>query len=423
MRILLVSEDIPYPAMGGLAKHVLNLARALVRAGHQVDILGGNQHPIDVAGEEGKFGGRFFGELNGHDKGWKEKSLGMFLPPRRTWVARRFARIIMRHAFGYDVIHYHGHAPNVARYIPEHINFVQTRHDQGSECLANIRFRNGEVCTSVSPKSCASCRTEQPNALQTTISAITVKRYRSEVAEGFLRHKTIFVSESLQRNFSRVMGEKTWGTVVHNFADGASIEHARCAARTSHSGNPDAINVFIAAKIYPAKGIEPFLRAVYEKLPPNMHIHIAGDGPDTERLSRTFKHERISFFGWCAPEKTLEMAAASDIVVVPSICEESCSTTVLEGLLLEKPTFALALGGTPELAAYASYPGQLRLHADMQSLVQDLIRFKPVQEPTSAPKDSASADSAVSALISIYAQPPGGNVYAQSSGNNLNYGL
>jgi glycosyltransferase involved in cell wall biosynthesis len=414
MRILLVSEDIPFPAMGGLAKHVLNLARALVRAGHHVDILGGDQHPIDVAGEEGKFGGRFFGELNGHDKGWKEKSLGMFLPPRRTWVARRFARIIMRHAYGYDVIHYHGHAPNVARYIPKHINFVQTRHDQGSECLADIRFRNGKICTDLTPKNCASCRTAQPNALQNAVSTIAVKRYRSEVAKGFLRHKTIFVSESLQRNFSRVMGQKAWGSIVHNFADGASIERARCAAGASVRGSTGTIKVFIAAKIYAAKGIEPFLHALHEKIPLNMHIQIVGDGPDAERLSNAFKHERISFLGWCTPEKTLEMAAASDIVVVPSVCEESCSTTVLEGLLLAKPTFALALGGTPELEMYAAYPGQLRLHADMHSLVQDLIHFKLATNPVATTKNTASADSAVSELIKIYAQPPG---------NNLNYGL
>ena len=40
MRILLVSEDIPYPSMGGLAKHVLTLARALVKAGHEVRYTG-----------------------------------------------------------------------------------------------------------------------------------------------------------------------------------------------------------------------------------------------------------------------------------------------------------------------------------------------------------------------------------------------
>jgi len=119
MKILLVSEDVPYPSMGGLARHALILARALVKAGHEVDFLGGNQHPIEVAGAEGQFGGRFFGELSGHLAGWKERSLGMFLPPKRSWLARRFARRIMLRARDYDVIHYHGHVPNVARYIPE----------------------------------------------------------------------------------------------------------------------------------------------------------------------------------------------------------------------------------------------------------------------------------------------------------------
>ena len=38
----------------------------LVKAEHEVDLLGGDQHPIEVAGEEGQFGGRFFGELHGH---------------------------------------------------------------------------------------------------------------------------------------------------------------------------------------------------------------------------------------------------------------------------------------------------------------------------------------------------------------------
>lgn len=413
MRILLVSEDIPYPAMGGLAKHVLNLARALVRAGHTVDILGGDQHPIEVAGDEGKFGGRFFGELNGHDTGWKEKSLGMFLPPRRIWVARRFARIILRHAPRYDVVHYHGHVPNVARYIPQTVNFVQTRHDQGSECLTNTRFRNGEICTSVEASNCANCRTSHPNAVQRAVSALAVKLYRTEVAEGFLRHKTIFVSDSLQRNFSRVMGPKRWGTVVHNFADGPSIERARNAAASAEHA-ADEIRVFIAAKIYAAKGVEPFLRALKPQLPSNMRVIVAGDGPEAKRLDQEFGGHQISFLGWCSPERTLEMAASADLIVVPSICEESCSTTVLEGLLLAKPTFALALGGTPELAEYAAYPGQLRLHQDMQSLVQDLVRFTLPKNTAAVPKNTASVDHAVRSLLEIYARP---------AGNYLNNGI
>ncbi|HYD78477.1 MAG TPA: glycosyltransferase family 4 protein [Paucimonas sp.] len=404
MRILLVSEDIPYPNMGGLAKHVLNLARALVRAGHEVDLLGGDQHPLAVAGEEGEFGGRFFGELSGHTAGWKEIRFGMFMPPRRSWLARRFARIILRRAPGYDVIHYHGHVPNVARYIPTGVNFVQTRHDHGSECIMRTRFRDGAVCASVDPADCARCRTACPNALQRAVSAVAVIRFRREVADGFGRHKTIFVSEMLRRNFARALGPGPWGEVLHNFIDVVRLEQVRAAVRPPTDGG---FHVFIAAKLYPEKGVEAFLRELSPRMPENMRLTIAGDGGDERKLRAAFVDRRIRFLGWCSPERTLELAAGAHAIVVPSIWEDPCPSTIFEGLLLGKPTFALARGGTPELAMYASSPQQLRLHDDMPSLVRDLIGFAP--ETAFAPPDGAlgSADHAVRRLLEIYARPPG----------------
>jgi glycogen(starch) synthase len=408
MRILIVSEDIPYPSMGGLAKHALNLARALVRAGHEVDILGGDQHPIDVAGEEAFFGGRFFGELNGHLAGWKERSLGMYLPPKRSWLARRFARIILRHAPGYDVIHYHGHVPNVARYLPAEINFVQTRHDQGSDCLAHVRFCHGEICESADPAECASCITPDPNPLQRAVSTTAVIRFRREVAESFRRHKTIFVSDKLKENLARTLGPGAWGATVHNFVDTERLRTARQAAEPARWHIPhDEFHVFIAAKLYAAKGIEPFLRELVPHLRADIRVTIAGDGQDEARLRAEFESQQIRFLGWCTPEQTLKMAAAADAVVVPSILEESCPTTVLEGLLLGKPTFALALGGTPELDMYAAAPDQLRLHPDMRSLVQDLISFEPRASYGVAPHELGSADHAVRQLLHIYRLPPG----------------
>lgn len=404
MRILLVSEDIPYPSMGGLAKHVLNLARTLQRAGHEVDLLGGDQHPLKVAGEDGRFDGRFFGELNGTHAGWKEIQLGMYLPPRRTWLARRFARIIMRHAPDYDVIHYHGHVPNVALFIPETVNFVQTRHDHGSECLAHTRFRENDVCTSIDPADCASCRTAHPNIVQRAVSKVAVIRFRQEVAEGFRRHKTVFVSDMLRRNFSRVLGPGSWGCVVHNFVDADHLKRVReqAAARAAK----DVFDVFIAAKLYPAKGIEPFLRELAPRLPATMRVTIAGDGPDEARLRKAFGDERIRFLGWCLQETALRLAAAASAIVVPSVWEEPFGTTLLEGLLLGKPTFALERGGTPEMAAYAD-AGQLRLHPDMRSLVDDLLSFDPGVAYAAPPDGVGGADQAVRKLLRLYRSPPG----------------
>lgn len=403
MRILIVSEDIPYPNMGGLAKHALNLARALVRAGHEVDLLGSDDHPIDVCGEEGQFGGRFFGELSGQHAGWKEISFGMFMPPKRTAIARRFADIILRHAPHYDVIHYHGHIPNLALFLPQDINFVQTRHDQGSDCFRHTRFRDGRICDAVDPGACATCITSHPNVVQRAVSKAAVIRFRREVAESFRRHKTVFVSDMLARNLQRTLGSERWGTTVHNFADRASLEKIRAAAASlPRTGDFD---VFIAAKLYPAKGVEQFLHALAPRLPPAMRVTVAGDGPDEARLRARFESSQIQFLGWCAPDRTLKLAAASTAVVVPSVWEEPCATTVLEGLFLGKPTFALRRGGTPELAVYEAAPGQLRLHDDMESLVADLVSFDPETRFGHAPAGLGSADSAAQQLLKIYSMP------------------
>lgn len=405
MRILIVSEDIPYPSMGGLAKHALNLARALKQAGHRVDILGGNQHPIEVSGDEGNFGGRFFGELNGHIAGWKEKQFGVFMPVRRTWVARHFAQIILRRAADYDVIHYHGHVPNVARYIPQTVNFVQTRHDQGSECLTDVRFRNGDICNSINPADCAFCKVQHPNPIQRAVSGAAVTSYRHEVAESFRRHKTVFVSDMLRRNFARAAGPGNWGGVVHNFVDTNTLHRARDAAKPLVS--PDEFHISIAAKLYPAKGIGAFLRELAPHLRPDMRVKIAGDGSEETQLRAEFECDQIRFLGWCTPGTTLKIAAAANAIVVPSILEESFGAATLEGLMLGKPTFALARGGTPELAIYAASPDQLRLHPDMRSLVQDLVSFNGHTDYGAPREELAGAERAVRELMHIYQLPPG----------------
>jgi len=405
MRILIVSEDIPYRNMGGLAKHALNLARALVRSGHQVDVLGGDQHPIDVAAEEGQFGGNFLGELSGHLAGWKERKLGLLLPPKRPWLAKHFARIILRHAPRYDVIHYHGHVPNVARYIPAHINFVQTRHDQGSDCVANTRFRDNAICNSIDPAQCAQCITADPNGLQRAISTMAVVRFRRQVAQGFQRHKTVFVSDMLQRNFARAMGPGSWGCTIHNFVDLDALKRAHERVRDTAGSNE--IHVFVAGKLSPLKGIEPFLRELQPRCPPQMRVSIAGDGWHETRLRQAFENRQVRFLGWCAPDVTLRMTAAASLIVVPSICEDSCPSTILEGLLLGKPTFALAQGGAPEMKKYARAPEQLRLHADIPALVQDLITYDGRMNYEPRLNGPGGAEYAAEKLVQLYRLPAG----------------
>ena len=407
MRILLVSEDIPYPSMGGLAKHVLTLARALVKAGHEVDLLGGDQHPFEVAGEEGQFGGLFFGELHGHLSGWKESKIGVYLPPKRPWIARKMAQCIMTHAANYDVIHYHGHFPNIAKYIPLHINFVQTRHDQGGDCLKHTRFRDGEICNRLNPADCAACITSQPNVLQQAISAFAVRSYRRDVAEAFQRHKTIFVSDKLRQNFARVAGSGEWGAVVNNFVDQEKLRATLQAKPASINVEGEKLKLFVTGKLYPPKGIDILLQTLAPIMPANMQLIVAGDGPEEARLRNQFESDQITFLGWCDYPTVLTYAAASDVVIVPSIWEEPFGTTILEGLLLEKPTFVLDRGGNPEMQAYQQYPGQLHLYADIEALIKELVHFQPKPHTNPTRDGRGGVDNVIQRLLEIYRTPAG----------------
>jgi glycosyltransferase involved in cell wall biosynthesis len=405
MRILMVSEDIPAKGMGGLAKHTLALSRSLRNLGHHVDVMGNNDFPADLITSELPPGGRFFAELKRQFSGWKELQLGIFMPKKRNYIARGFAGAILKRADDYDVIHYHGHLPILANYIPHSINFVQTRHDQGSDCLIHTRYRRGAICNETHPAACANCRTWKPNWIQKKISAFTVKNYRNEVANGFMRHKTIFVSDFLQRNLARTIGAGKWGQTIHNFIESSSTQAARVSEGLILQNQP--LRVFIAAKLYRAKGVSDFLDEISPRLPKHIHIDIAGDGEDENMLRERHRHPRIKFHGWQESKITLAMAAHSHVIIVPSVCEEACPTTVLEALMLGKTTFALALGGTPELTIYASAASQLQLFDDMQKLVHALINFQQKPDYLVAPSALADADHAAAALIKIYQKPPG----------------
>lgn len=406
MRILLVSEDIPAPSMGGLAKHVLALARALVADGHHVDLMGNDDHPPAVAADELDFGGRFLPELSGQFDGWKEMSLGVFMPPKRSAIARGFARSILRRAADYDVIHYHGHLPNVASFLPASLNFIQTRHDQGSDCLIHTRFRRGAICRSTDTAHCAGCRTQQPSWLQRQISSIAVRRFRNEVKEGFRRHKTVFVSDMLQANLKRSFGDRSWGVTVHNFIDTAPVRAVAAATQRPQPAADGPVSVFIASKLYPAKGVDAFLAAVGRRQGTSrLQIAIAGDGGDEAALRAA--HPDVQFLGWQDGRSTLSHAARADAVVVPSVWEEPCASTVLEALLLGKTVFALRRGGTPELAAYASGPDQLRLHDCMDELVDALLAFEPRPDYAVPTLIRADAQSAAGRLLALYRLPPG----------------
>lgn len=383
MKILIVSEDIPNPHLGGLGKHALNLAHALAARGHTVDLLGSATHPIANHPEQ-RGPGAFIATLAGYERGWKQKQLGAF----HAWAHRANAaplrRALVQHAAGYDVVHYHGHLPWVAADLPADLPFLQTRHDQGGDCMLKTRFLDtdgGRVCTTTDPRECAGCAAGQPAAWQRAVSAHAVRDMRQLTARAYERHVTVFVSGFLKRNAERGLGQALPGVVVHNAVDAEQLSTvaAQAAAMPGEAGHGDTpLRLFSAGALFHYKGFGPMLaslEAAAAQHPRPYRLRLAGSGPLEGQLRERHAGPQIEFLGWTAYPAVVTELLAADAVLVPSIWEEPCATSILEALALGKTVFALRSGGTPEMAAYAaSAGGQLKLFDDMAALTRAALQ-------------------------------------------------
>lgn len=374
MKILIVSEDIPNPHLGGLGKHALALAHELHRTGHAVDVLGNADHPIDATPEQ-RGPGQFFGAITGHQRGWKQQALGAYHPWANRLNAGALAKAIVAHASGYDVVHYHGHLPWVAQQLPASLPFTQTRHDQGGDCMLRTRFRPEAVrCESRRPEDCAACATPRPNRLQRALSAWSVRDMRTTTAAAYESRPVIFVSDFLRQAFARVSGKGPQGTVIHNSVRLDELQRAVATAAPTERATT-SVDLFAAGALFAYKGFRELLESLKSHgLPDGWRLSIAGSGPELESLRSSYEGAKVRFFGWCDYRSVLAHTMSADAVIVPSVWEEPFATTVLEALALGRVVYALNRGGTPEIATYAGPAGgRLRLFDTMDELVAGVL--------------------------------------------------
>jgi len=399
LRILLVCEDIPGAALGGLARHVVALGNALIDAGHVVTLMGRQPPQPAISAEPTGFRGDFIAGFTDPVRGWKERSTGMFNPWKRPYFARKLAQAIVAHASDFDVVHYHGHLPMVGRYVPAGIRFLQTRHDQGSECIIHSRFRAGGVCTATAPSACAGCIHPAPGPLRTAISASAVRRYRRETAQAFAAHPVVFVSQFLLDNYRRAVPDShgLQARVVHNFVDEAALRRAAAAYPPPPAGR---FVVHMAGRLDNAKGIKSLVDLLMPRMPAHWQLQVFGDGPDRADLAARHGNSQLSLFGHVSTQRVIEAAASASVWLVPSMWEEAFGLVTLEALRLGKPCYALRRGGTPEVARYGA-PGQLRLFDTLPALVNDLLSHG---EPaaTAAGGEVADVRARLPALLELY---------------------
>ena len=131
------------------------------------------------------------------------------------------------------------------------------------------------------------------------------------------------------------------------------------------------------------KGQELLIRAMpgVLRLCPNAILLVVGDGPDRAELETLVRGlglgQAVRLLGH--RDDIPEVLASTDVLVLPSLCEEAFPLAALEGLAAGRPVVAFAVGGLREIVCDGA-TGLLVAKGDVPGLVEAIVRL--VQNPT-----------------------------------------
>lgn len=131
-------------------------------------------------------------------------------------------------------------------------------------------------------------------------------------------------------------------TVIPNPSPSIQLPSTRFADQST-------VSLLYAGQLESHKGV-PFLMDVFDQLPEDVHVHIAGNGALAKRVSQWAESERrVKYHGFVSLQNLLHLLSISDGVVVPSLCYENSPTIIYESFLVGIPVIASHVGGVGEL--------------------------------------------------------------------------
>ena len=142
--------------------------------------------------------------------------------------------------------------------------------------------------------------------------------------------------------------------VVHNGVDVDQFKPMPRATSLRHSlGLPDSARVLASVgRLVGWKGLRVIVELL-PQLPPEVHFLVIGDGPDEARLREQAAQlgltPRVHFCGRIAHDQLPQALAQADMLVQPSLGEESFGITLVEAMACALPVLASRQGGMTEI--------------------------------------------------------------------------
>jgi glycosyltransferase involved in cell wall biosynthesis len=172
---------------------------------------------------------------------------------------------------------------------------------------------------------------------------------------------------------------------------GAGFEPEATVAPTVDDPSSE-LTVVIAGRLIHLKGVALALRAAASMPRAPLHLVIAGDGPERQRLQRLASRlgieAQVEFRGWVRFDELLRLFAAADVLMFPSLHDEA-PLVVIEAMAYGAVPVVLDVGGPPVLVGDAGIIVKpSNIEATTAELAEALVRLS---EPSTRARFRARA--------------------------------
>ncbi|GAA4727201.1 glycosyltransferase family 4 protein [Pedococcus ginsenosidimutans] len=366
MRILHVNKFLY--RRGGAEGYMLDVVELQRRAGHEVELFG-MAHPDNLVDLPLADTFPSHVELEPAPGGLA----GLAAGARMVWSpssGRGMARAIER--FRPDVVHshnvYHQLSPSVLAAVRRAgVRSVMTLHDYKLACPSYQMLDHGRLCDACVGGSALNA--VRRRCKSGSLAASALLSVESSVHRTMRAYDAVDTFISPSRFLAGVMARTGLAperlVVLNHFVEVAPVVPA--AHREGF--------VF-AGRLSPEKGVDTLIHAM-ALLPPTIHLHVAGDGPergDLTALAARVAPAQVTFHGRLDKERLRQVVAGSVATVVPSRWHENQPMTILESYAAEVPAVVTDLGGMPELVR-DGIDGLVVAHDDPRALADALLRL------------------------------------------------
>lgn len=334
---ILISNKFYYPR-GGSEMYTMELARLLIKGGHEVAIFS-MQHPNNL---ETKFADLFPREVDANKRDFRNIFYSVIRPFGSSDVRRNFRKILRD--FNPDLVHLnniHSQLSPVLALIAfkEKVPVVWTLHDHKLLCPRYDCIRNEQPCELCFKKK---FNVVKYRCMKRSLLASLVAYFEALVWNKRLLEKTVglFINPSffLMNNMIKGGFDKAQMEVLPNFV----MDEKLCEISLVRSDYYCYIG-----RLSKEKGVETLLDAASSL--PQYNLIVVGTGPQDSELRKKFDLPNISFVGhknWGELKSILSQALFS---VVPSECYENSPLSLIESLCFGTPVLGSRIGGIPEL--------------------------------------------------------------------------